>query len=80
MDTIGYFVNNTNTVPKNNESVILLSSMFANQHGFYILKDSILKASIVFTARKLITGKYHTWLNDHDNYLVPRILLHDKEV
>ena len=80
MDTIGYFVNYSNTVGENNESVILLSSMFANQHGFYILKDSILKVSIVFTARKLFTGKFHTWLNNNDNYLVTRILLSYKDV
>lgn len=70
---LGYYVNGGNNVYKNNTDVYLLSSAGSVGNGISIIKDNIEKVCVNFATRKLISGKYNTWINQKDEYLIPNI-------
>jgi hypothetical protein len=80
MDFLGYLQNNSNTVGASRQGVCITSSEFSDLHGVFMTPDNFLKSTIVFTIRALIMGKYSTWVNDKDNYMIPNIVLKDKEI
>ena len=52
----------------------LLSSGYGNAGAFFVTKDNLWKAAIVFAVRRLIP---QTWLNDRDQFLQPSQPLSD---
>lgn len=47
---------------------MLLSSGFGSGRGFFVNKDNLAKAAVIFAVRRLIKP---TWLNDRDQFLQP---------
>lgn len=70
-DALGYYFNVSNIVEKNTCEVFLLSSCSKSANGISILEDNVLRVLSSFTARKLITGQYATWMNGKDEYMIP---------
>jgi hypothetical protein len=50
----------------------LLSSGYGNAGAFFVTKDNLWQAAIVFSVRRLIKP---TWLNDRDQFLQPSVLI-----
>lgn len=50
------------------KTIALFSSGCSSGRGYYITKDNLWQASIVFSVRRLIKP---TWLNDRDQFLIP---------
>ncbi len=70
---LGYCVNSANSVNENNTYVIITSSASCKGHGVSITKDNFMKVTSNYAARKLISGKYSTWINIRDEYFKPDI-------
>lgn len=71
---MGYiFTAASNKVEHNNSYVCIVSSAFANAHGWQIVEGNFMRNMAYFTARRLITGNYATWVNSKDEYLKPNI-------
>ena len=70
---LGYCVNSANSVNENNTYVMITSSASCKGHGVSITKDNILTVLSNYAARKLISGKYSTWINIRDEYFKPNI-------
>ena len=70
---LGYFATPADTVYFNDRGVTLLSGAYSNAHGLSIIPENFMKVVALFTARRCITGKYHTWINDHDPYMKPSL-------
>lgn len=68
-NAIGYMCAGTNDVQNAVAYTFLLSSVAGRGHGFYLTKDNLEKASIVFSVQRLVN---HTWLNDRDQFLIPQ--------
>jgi hypothetical protein len=68
---LGGFWCNSNIVEKNSQFVSLWSAMAGYPACFSITKDTYLDVISYYTARKLITGKYATWVNGKDEYMLP---------
>ena len=69
---LGYMNNAGNDIYQNGVSVGLFSSFYSNKNGLSIIKSNFYQTIALFTARKIITGKYANWINDKDNYLKPQ--------
>jgi hypothetical protein len=67
-DAIGYMWCQNNDLQHTLTQTSLFSSVWGDSHGFYITKENLWQAAIVFTMRRLIK---HTWLNDRDQFLQP---------
>lgn len=67
-DSLGYFLNASNNVYYNSQSVGFFSSCFSNGNGLSVIKENLTKCTALFTARKTIKGN---WINDKDEYLAP---------
>ena len=65
---LGYYVNVSNNVYKNQSDVFLLTSTGSMGHGISILDSNYDRVCANFSARKLITMN---WINSKDEYLVP---------
>jgi len=70
-EALGYYVNVSNIVNENNQNVFLVSSCAAKAHGISILPINFDRFVSNYTARRLITGAYATWINAKDEYFVP---------
>jgi hypothetical protein len=70
-DALGYYVNSGNSIYDNNGDVFLVSGCSSRGHGISVLPCNFNRVVASFTARKLITGKYSTWINNKDEYIVP---------
>ena len=57
-----------NDIQQTEQLTTLYSSAFSNGHGFYINKENLWQAAVVFTVRRIIK---QTWLNDRDQFLQP---------
>jgi len=68
---IGYYVNKSNIVEKNDTQVYILSSCATSGLGISILPENFDRVICNFTARRLITGKYANWVNAKDEYMIP---------
>lgn len=69
--SIGYMVNVANSVEKNNSDVFWLSACGSFVRGTPALDENFLRMTAYFTARRLITGPYATWVNWQDEYMIP---------
>lgn len=49
-------------------STIILSSGYSGGHGFYVTKENLNQAAVVFAVRRLIKP---TWINNRDQFLQP---------
>jgi hypothetical protein len=54
---------------------VLLSSGFSSGRGFFVNKENLFKAAIIFSVRQLIK---HTWINHNDQFLQPTESLSDE--
>lgn len=69
--SIGYMMFNANNIEQSKQFVSITSSCMAGANGVSIVSENIGKAIQGFTARRLITGEYATWINCKDEYMVP---------
>ena len=67
-NAIGYMCAGTNDVQNAGNYTFLLSSVAGRGNGFYVTKENLEKACIVFSVQKIVI---HTWLNDRDQFLQP---------
>ena len=65
---LGYMLNDSNNVYKNDTSVALFSGAFSNANGLSVIPENFMKVVSLFTARKLIKK---TWINQNDEYIKP---------
>ena len=65
---LGYYVNESNNVYKNQTCVYIVSSCSSAAHGVSILPNNFDRVCANFASRKLIVGN---WINDKDEYLAP---------
>jgi hypothetical protein len=65
---IGYMLANGNDLQQAGTLTATFSSIFSSGNGFYITRENLWKAAIVFTVRRLIKP---TWLNNRDQFLQP---------
>ncbi len=65
---IGYMCTGRNDIQQAKKLTFLLSSIFGDGHGFYVTKENLWQAAIVFTVQKIIKA---TWINDRDQFLQP---------
>ena len=70
----GYLVDSGNNVDENTSRVFWLTSCRGAGHGVSALPENILDCCSGFTARKLISGEYATWMNCKDEYMIPNTL------
>lgn len=70
-NALGYCVFAGNNVEQSGQLVSLLSSCFNTGHGVSVLPENFKRVCIAFTARRLITGQYATWVNCKDEYMIP---------
>jgi hypothetical protein len=73
-ESMGVLFMDTLRVEYNDKFVSLLpSKMKGNKISIEVFEDNIAEVFSVFTARRLITGKYSTWINSKDEYMIPNI-------
>jgi hypothetical protein len=70
-NALGYFLSQSNNVVENNQGVSFLSSPSSKGNGFSITISNFNKSNSLFTSRRIISGKYATWINWYDEYMVP---------
>lgn len=68
---IGGFWCHSNRVTDNNSRVSLWSTIPNQGSGNVVTNETFNRMISTFAARKLISGKYRTWLNDADQYMIP---------
>ncbi len=67
-NALSYFWCQNNDLQHTATQTAIFSSVWGDGHGFYINKDNIWQASIIFSVRRLIKP---TWLNDRDQFIQP---------
>ena len=67
-DAIGYMYCGVNDIQHATQQTVLFSSPYGGGNGFYLNKENLWQAAIVFTVRRVIKP---TWLNDRDQFLQP---------
>lgn len=67
-NAFGYLLSNGNDVQHSSQQTATLSSVYNTGGGFYIIKENLWQAAVVFTVRRIIKP---TWLNDRDQFLRP---------
>lgn len=67
-NALGYLLSNGNDVQHSSQQTAVLSSVYNTGGGFYITKENLWQAAIVFSVRRLVKP---TWLNDRDQFLQP---------
>jgi len=70
-NALGYFLSQANNVVENNQGVSFLSSPSSKGNGFSITLSNFNKSNSLFTSRRIISGKYATWINWYDEYMAP---------
>lgn len=71
--SLGYYYNVSNIVDNNNQLVFIIPSGCATGNGYQIMPENFRRICVNFTARRLITGPYATWVNCKDEYMIPDI-------
>lgn len=67
----GYLVDSGNNVDENTSRVFWLTSCRGAGHGVSALNENFEDCCSAFSARKLISGEYATWINCKDEYMIP---------
>jgi hypothetical protein len=70
-NALGYYVNVGNSVYTNTKDVILFTAPASKSHGISVIPENFTSVMTNFASRKVITGKYATWINDKDEYRCP---------
>ncbi len=71
-DSLGYLFMDTPRVGYNTRFVTLIPrKMKGNKIAVSINKDNFDDCSVIYAVRKLISGKYSTWINNSDEYMEP---------
>lgn len=70
-DFLGGFFTNSNIIEKNGQFVAITSAMMGDSNCINLTKENYLRVVSYFTARRLITGQYATWINGKDEYMIP---------
>jgi hypothetical protein len=65
---IGYMCAGTNDVQNASKYTYLLSSAASRGNGFYVTKENLWQACILFSVQRLVQP---TWINDRDQFLQP---------
>lgn len=65
---IAYMYCGVNDLQHAEQQTIIYSSVYSGGHGFYITRENLWQAAIIFSARRLVAP---TWLNDRDQFLQP---------
>lgn len=73
-NAIWYMLCNSNDLQQANLTA-LVSSSYWSWHWFYITKENLRQASVVFTVRRIVKP---TWINDRDQFLQPSKELSDE--
>lgn len=69
-NSLGYFLNASNSVDKNSQQVALWSVGFYNGHGVSVIPKNFKDCVSLFAARKIIQKN---WVNSKDEYLKPNL-------
>ena len=65
-------VSHSNNVMENNQSVYIMNAGITRNVGKTFLNEkNLLKSLTIFSSRRLISGKYATWINQKDEYMAP---------
>jgi hypothetical protein len=72
---IGHMLANSNDLQNAGTLTAIFSSVYSAGNGYYVTKENLWKAAIVFSVRRLIKP---TWLNDRDQFLQPSQPLSDE--
>jgi hypothetical protein len=72
---IAYMYCGVNDLQHAEQQTVIYSSPYGGGNGFYITKENLWQAAIVFSVRRLIKP---TWLNDRDQFLQPTEPLSDE--
>ncbi len=64
-----------NDLQQASKLTMILSSGFGSGRGFFVTRDNLSKAAMMFSVRRLIKP---TWLNDRDQFLQPTASLSDE--
>ena len=67
-NAIAYFYSNSNDVQHSAMNTILLSSGYGSARGYFVNKENLWQAAIIYSVRRLVKA---TWLNDRDQFLQP---------
>lgn len=67
-NAVGYMCAGTNDVQNAQKYVYLLSSAASRGNGFYVTKDNLRQAAVLFSVEHLVK---HSWVNDRDQFLQP---------
>ena len=72
-DALGSIIHDSATVRSNNQGVCLFStnSEIGNLRKDIIVEDNFLESVTIFCSRRLVSGKYATWINWYDEYMAP---------
>ena len=65
---IGHMLANANDLQHSSTLTAIYSSVCSQGNGFYVTRENLWQAAIVFSVRRLIKP---TWLNDRDQFLQP---------
>ena len=63
-----YMYCGVNDIQHATQQTVVFSSPYGGGNGFYINKENICQAAIIFSVRRLVKP---TWLNDRDQFLIP---------
>ncbi|MEN9920497.1 MAG: hypothetical protein RL538_390, partial [Candidatus Parcubacteria bacterium] len=66
--SIGYLWSAGNDLQQSGQHTAMFSSVFSNGCGYYLDKENLWRAAVMFSVRKLIK---QTWLNNGDQFLQP---------
>lgn len=72
---IGYLFANSNDVQNTGTKTAIFSSVYSAGNGYYITRQNLWQAAIVFSVRMIIP---HSWQNHNDQYLQPNQALTDE--
>ncbi len=73
-ENIGYLVADSTLVEKNTQFVMLIPrKLKGHLASFEITPENFDRICSAFTARALISGAYATWINGHDEYMIPNL-------
>lgn len=67
-NAIAYMFSGKNNVQTAGQQTAIFSSAYAQGDGFYVTKNNLTQAAIIFTVRRIVK---HTWINDRDQFLQP---------
>ena len=67
-NAVGYMLSGGNDLQHAEQQTVIFSSGYGSARGFFITKENLWQAAIVFSVRRLVRP---TWLNDRDQFLQP---------